>query len=248
MCHVVLLPPGRLDWHMTGRRRASALSWRCFTADHRELQRSRPTDDHAAPLSLPHAPQVHAPRPQIRIVSSSIWPRKTYRSGRTGDLGAGIVHNCLIQKPCVHGFPNSCRSIGSHCRPFEPPTVPSMARLRGFQRPSRGDEEMPIGLREHPPLGPPPLPRRPATASAVGVAALFSSRGTIRTAPYLEQRVQCQNVASRLCPVVLQHHGFEYIPSHSPKSKDGHVYISLRRATNGHMCTLDSGGVMALHL
>jgi hypothetical protein len=26
------------------------------------------------------------------------------------------------------------------------------------------------------------------------------------------------------------------------------VYISLRRTTNGHMCTLDSGGVLALHL
>jgi hypothetical protein len=25
-------------------------------------------------------------------------------------------------------------------------------------------------------------------------------------------------------------------------------YISLRRATNGHICTLDSGGVLALHL
>jgi hypothetical protein len=25
-------------------------------------------------------------------------------------------------------------------------------------------------------------------------------------------------------------------------------YISLRRTTNGHMCTLDSGGVLALHL
>jgi hypothetical protein len=28
----------------------------------------------------------------------------------------------------------------------------------------------------------------------------------------------------------------------------GCVYISLRRATNGHICTLDSGGVLALHL
>jgi hypothetical protein len=26
------------------------------------------------------------------------------------------------------------------------------------------------------------------------------------------------------------------------------VYISLRRTTNGHICTLDSGGVLALHL
>jgi hypothetical protein len=26
------------------------------------------------------------------------------------------------------------------------------------------------------------------------------------------------------------------------------IYISLRRATNGHICTLDSGGVQALHL
>ena len=28
----------------------------------------------------------------------------------------------------------------------------------------------------------------------------------------------------------------------------GSVYISLRRTTKGHMCTLDSGGVLALHL
>jgi hypothetical protein len=27
-----------------------------------------------------------------------------------------------------------------------------------------------------------------------------------------------------------------------------HVYISLHRTSNGHMCTLDSGGVLALHL
>jgi hypothetical protein len=26
------------------------------------------------------------------------------------------------------------------------------------------------------------------------------------------------------------------------------VYISLRRTTNGHICALDSGGVLALHL
>jgi hypothetical protein len=41
--------------------------------------------------------------------------------------------------------------------------------------------------------------------------------------------------------------GFTRAPAGVCPSR-GSVYISLRRTTNGHMCTLDSGGVLALHL
>jgi hypothetical protein len=40
------------------------------------------------------------------------------------------------------------------------PTVPGLERLRGFQRPPRGSEGIPTGLRAHPPPEPPPLRRR----------------------------------------------------------------------------------------
>jgi hypothetical protein len=32
---------------------------------------------------------------------------KTYQTGRAGDLGDGIAHKSLIQKPYVHGFPDT---------------------------------------------------------------------------------------------------------------------------------------------
>jgi hypothetical protein len=72
---------------MTGRRRASALSWRGFPVDHRHLQRSRPNVDPAVPFSLPHAREVQVPPPlppQSRIVSSSIWPRNNISDGPIG--------------------------------------------------------------------------------------------------------------------------------------------------------------------
>jgi hypothetical protein len=42
-----------------------------------------------------------------------------------------------------------------------------MARLRSFQRPPRGGEGMPTGMRAHPPPGPPPLRRRRAPLAFV---------------------------------------------------------------------------------
>jgi hypothetical protein len=53
-----------------------------------------------------------------------------------------------------------------------------MARLRDFQRPPRGGEGMPTGLRAHPPPGPPPLRRRRApdirTSSSLGTTSFQS--------------------------------------------------------------------------
>jgi hypothetical protein len=42
-------------------------------------------------------------------------------------------------KPSVHGFPRAADPADRSCRYLgKPPTVPSLARLQGYQRPARG--------------------------------------------------------------------------------------------------------------
>jgi hypothetical protein len=55
----------------------------------------------------------------------------------------------------------------------------------------------------------------------------------------------CDNLIEANGPMKLQHRN---ILSHAEGIVLNRVYISLRRAINGHINTLDSGGVMALHL
>jgi hypothetical protein len=82
--------------------------WRYFPADHRELQRPRPTADPAIYLPRHHTPLRYMPNPpkvgMYPIVSSH---EKTYRTARAGDLGAGIAQKLLFQKPSLHVFTDS---------------------------------------------------------------------------------------------------------------------------------------------
>jgi hypothetical protein len=60
--------------------------------------------------------KVHAPTPKrdgILVLSSL---EKIYRTGQARDTGAGSVQK-LILKPFVPGFPDNCKSCGSHCWP-----------------------------------------------------------------------------------------------------------------------------------
>jgi hypothetical protein len=62
------------------------------------------------------------------IVSISILPPKTYRTGRAGDLGAGIAHKSFIQKSSLHGFPDSSRSRDRSVGPL--PNLPCALPVR----------------------------------------------------------------------------------------------------------------------
>jgi hypothetical protein len=48
----------------------------------------------------------HSPKVGLYLVLSSY--EKTYRTGRAGDVGAGIAQKLFIQKPYVYGFLDSC--------------------------------------------------------------------------------------------------------------------------------------------
>jgi hypothetical protein len=98
LCHLVPHPPGGFDWHMAGRRLASAISWRCFPGGHNQLQRQRPTADPAVPSTPSNAPEVHAPPPQEGLYPVVLDCEKTYRTARAGDLGAGIAQKLLFLK------------------------------------------------------------------------------------------------------------------------------------------------------
>jgi hypothetical protein len=92
---------------MAGRRLASALSWHCFPAGHRQLQHPPPTADPAVPSSPSKAAEVQAPPLKLRLYSRVYVREKTYRTGRAGDLDAGIAQKLFFQKPFEHGFPDS---------------------------------------------------------------------------------------------------------------------------------------------
>jgi hypothetical protein len=70
-------------------------------------------------------------------------------------------------KPSVHGFPTAADPADRTCRYLvQPPTVPSLARLRGYQRPPRGGRSRcRRACERNPPPGPPPLRRRRAPLS-----------------------------------------------------------------------------------
>jgi hypothetical protein len=50
--------------------------------------------------------------------------------------------------------------------------------------------------------------------------------------------------------LIIKDAGSKYAETHGilRNQHDGFVYISLRRVTSGHIYTLDSGGVLPLHL
>jgi hypothetical protein len=60
------------DWHKAGRRLASALSWRCFSAGHHQLQHPPPTADPAVPSSPSNAAVVHAPPLGVFVCEKNI--------------------------------------------------------------------------------------------------------------------------------------------------------------------------------
>jgi hypothetical protein len=73
-----------------------------------------------------------------------------HTSGAAATTPPAGAHNYFSKSPMYMAFPGSCGSRESHSRPCEPPTVPSLARLRGFPRPPHGGEGMPTGMRAHP--------------------------------------------------------------------------------------------------
>jgi hypothetical protein len=84
------------------------------------------------PLIHPYPPRLdtllkmHAPSPQRGRYLSRIWSRKTHRTGREGDRGAGSVNN-YFQKPSVHGFPISNDRVDRSCRLTSPSPLPCHA-------------------------------------------------------------------------------------------------------------------------
>jgi hypothetical protein len=91
---------------MAGRRLASALSWRTSRLAITSSNTRFP------PLIRPYPPRhetlmEYKPHPLEVGLYSVVYDRgKTYRTGRAGDLGAGIAQKIFIQKPYVQGFPN----------------------------------------------------------------------------------------------------------------------------------------------
>jgi hypothetical protein len=66
---------------------------------------------------------------------------KTYRIGRAGDPCAGLLvyGYYVFPKPSVEGLPTAADPADCSRRYLvQPPTVPGMARLRGYLRPPRG--------------------------------------------------------------------------------------------------------------
>jgi hypothetical protein len=119
---------------------ASALSLRCFPAVHHKLQHPRPTADPAVPSSPSNALGLHAPPPRSRIVPNSMRPRKTYRTGRAGDLGAGIAQKLFILKALCTWLSRKLMILRIELSALLAPyrARPGTATpLRGFQRPPR---------------------------------------------------------------------------------------------------------------
>jgi hypothetical protein len=96
---------------MAGPRLASALSWCCFPAGHHQLQHPLPTAYPAVPSSPSNAPRVLAPPLEVMLYSAVFDREKTYRTGRAGDLGAGIAHKLIFSKALSTGLSRELRIL-----------------------------------------------------------------------------------------------------------------------------------------
>jgi hypothetical protein len=106
MCHVLPPPLGSVDWHMVGRRLASALSWRCLPAGYHQLQHPPPTVDPAVPSSQSNVPEVQVPPPRGRTVLSSICMRKKYIGRAEREILVPVLHgNYFFKSPLYRMIP-----------------------------------------------------------------------------------------------------------------------------------------------
>jgi hypothetical protein len=105
---------------MVGRRLASALSRRCFPAGHHQLQHPPPTADPAVPSSPSNDAVVQAPPLKVRMYSEVFVCEKTYRTGRAGDLGAGIVKHFSFKSPMYRAFPTTADHADRAVGPLSP--------------------------------------------------------------------------------------------------------------------------------
>jgi hypothetical protein len=71
----------------------------------------------APPPIRPHPPRHHtllrymSHSPKVGLYLVVYGYEKTYRTARAGDLGAGIAQKIFMQKPYVHGFPDTPTSV-----------------------------------------------------------------------------------------------------------------------------------------
>jgi hypothetical protein len=107
---VVLPPFGRLDVSMlvdVGRAPYTSVAPRLSAAR---------SNTRVPPLIRPYPPlhhtllKIHAPPPKWDGVLAIYSLKKTHRTARAGDLGAGSTHKSFIfKKPSVHGFSRQLR-------------------------------------------------------------------------------------------------------------------------------------------
>jgi hypothetical protein len=96
------------------------------------------------PSSPKNIPQTSFPSGRESICEYLV-AEKTYRTGRAGDPCVGVRILCF-SKPSVLGFPTTDDPADRKCRYLvQPPTLPSMARLRGYQRPPRRENTQDFG-------------------------------------------------------------------------------------------------------
>jgi hypothetical protein len=89
------------------------------------------------PSSPKNIPRTSFPLGRVGICEYLV-AEKTYRIGRAGDPCVGVRILCF-PKPSVHGFPTAVDPADRNCRYLvQPPTVQSLAWLRGYKRPPRG--------------------------------------------------------------------------------------------------------------
>jgi hypothetical protein len=123
----------------------------CFPACHHQLQRLRPSADPAVPSSPPNAPKIHALPPQSRNVSSIIRLRKNISDGPSGRSWRLYCTEITFSKsPMYMAFPTANDLADRAVGPLNPLPCQAWARLRGFQRPPRGGEGIPTGMRALP--------------------------------------------------------------------------------------------------
>jgi hypothetical protein len=116
-----LTPPGSFEWHMAGRRPASALSWRCFPVGHHQLQHPRPTADPAVPSSPSNALGLQAPPPRSRNVPNNMRPRKNISDGPSGRSWCRYCTEIVYFKgPLYMAFPTAVDPADRAVGPLSP--------------------------------------------------------------------------------------------------------------------------------